>query len=202
MAKITLLALNEIKPDLFDGLKVPEGADKETLVNNILIKASDFEVIYPNPDFLKSEIALWSSKWNRTITKWWEALQIEYNPIENYDRYEEYTDTSHNASTSSTRDTSTASGSGSTTNTVSAYDSNDYQPHDRSQDSSSSQTSSNSSGDGTVDKEANHVAHIHGNIGVTTSSAMLAETLSMDIWNWYEHVTDLFLHDHVLPLYY
>ena len=78
--------------DLFDLLNLPEGIDKNTVINNILMKGGDFEVLYPNADYTRAFIGVWGQKWYRTFDKWVTALSIEYEPLYNFDRYEEYED--------------------------------------------------------------------------------------------------------------
>ena len=46
-----------------------------------------------------------------------------------------------------------------------------------------------------------HNGRIHGNVGVTTSQQMLEAELSLAEWNLYEHITDLFLSEFVIPIY-
>ena len=46
-----------------------------------------------------------------------------------------------------------------------------------------------------------HTGRLHGNIGVTTSQQMLESELSIAEWNIYEHITDLFLSEFVIPIY-
>lgn len=46
-----------------------------------------------------------------------------------------------------------------------------------------------------------HDGRIHGNIGVTTSQQMLEAELQIAEWNIYEHITDLFLSEFVIPIY-
>ena len=95
-AKITTVGfyqyMNAYNNDLFGLLNLPPGIDKDTLVNNIMLRGGEFEVVYSNPDFYKSAIGLWSNKHYRTFEKWINALSIDYNPLENYDRMEEWTD--------------------------------------------------------------------------------------------------------------
>ncbi len=78
---------------LFDLLNLPDGIDKEVLTGSILMRAGEFEVLYPNPYFMRDAIGLWGRKHYRTFEKWVNALNIEYDPLYNYDRTEEYTDT-------------------------------------------------------------------------------------------------------------
>ena len=132
-AKITTVGfyqyMNAYNNDLFGLLNLPAGIDKDTLINNILLRGGEFEVVYSNPDFYKSAIGLWSNKHYRTFEKWINALNIDYNPLENYDRMEEWSDagTRTNIGTvsdSGTRtNTGTVSDSGMRTNTGTVSDS-------------------------------------------------------------------------------
>ena len=42
---------------------------------------------------------------------------------------------------------------------------------------------------------------MYGNIGVTTSQQMLQAELDVRAWNIYEHITDLFIKDFLIPVY-
>lgn len=95
-AKITLIGfynyMRSVNDDLFKNLHTPTGIDKDLLVNNILLKGGEFEVLYAEPYFYQNMIGVWSDKWQRTMEKWINALSIDYNPLENYDRMEDWTD--------------------------------------------------------------------------------------------------------------
>lgn len=193
-AKLTLIGLYNYDNTIFDLLNVPEGLTKDTLVNNILLRSSEFEVLYPDPDFMKSAIGDFSNAWQPTFERWVNALALEYNPLENYDRKEDWTDTrnGHNSGTTSGTTSST------TTNKVSAYDAgDDLTTHD--QDTLYGADSSSSSGES--HEGAKHDGRVHGNIGVTTSQQMLMSELDLGYWNIYEKITDLFLTHFVIPIY-
>lgn len=193
-AKLTLIGLYNYDNTIFDLLSVPEGLTKDTLVNNILLRSSEFEVLYPDPDFMKSAIGDFSNAWQPTFERWVNALALEYNPLENYDRKEDWTDTrnGHNSGTTSGRTNST------TTNKVSAYDAgDDLTTHD--QDTLVGADSSSSTGES--HEGARHDGRVHGNIGVTTSQQMLMSELDLGYWNVYEKITDLFLTHFVIPIY-
>lgn len=98
-ATITLMGLYNWDSDLFKNLYLPDGINKDIVINTILIDGADFEVIYSDPHFIEGMIGLISDKWQRTFQKWYDALQLEYNPIENYDRYEEWSDNGTNTGT-------------------------------------------------------------------------------------------------------
>ena len=46
-----------------------------------------------------------------------------------------------------------------------------------------------------------HTAHMYGNIGVTTSAAMLKEFYDISSWNLYEHMADIFTQEFLIPVY-
>ena len=222
MAKITLIGMYNYDNTIFDYLTLPEGIDKETLVDNILIKSGDFEIIYPDRDFLKMSIGAWSRKWQPTFERWQNVLSIEYDPLENYDRQETWTDNRTMAGTASGQTSGTGSGTSSgttsgttgstTTNKVSAYDSgNILTTKDQTEVSgtdsttnsgqSSTQTSGSHSDTHNDSDNLTHSGRVHGNIGVTTSQMMLTSELELGYWNIYEKITDIFLTEFVLPIY-
>lgn len=95
--KITMLGLEmALSPEgksIFDLLSLPEGIDKDTVTDNIILEGGDFEVLYADPYMFRMAVGTWSQKHLRTFEKWINALNIEYEPLENYDRIEDYTDT-------------------------------------------------------------------------------------------------------------
>ena len=93
MATLSLLGLYQYNNQIFDGLILPEGVDRETLVNNLLAETAEFEVLYPDAEFLANMIAVWSEKELPVWEKLEKTLHYDYDPISNYDRHEESTDT-------------------------------------------------------------------------------------------------------------
>lgn len=121
LAKLTINSfLNYSNNTLFDNLTLPDGIDKDLLIDNIVMEAGEFELMYANLDFMKSAIGVWSAKNYRTFEKWIKALNVEYNPLENYDRMEEWEDNhtgKRNGETSTSRsdNTTTSNRSNATT---------------------------------------------------------------------------------------
>lgn len=173
MAKITLIGMYSWDDTLFDNLTVPEGIEKDILIESIMLRGGEFEVIYPDFDFLKYSIGSWSCKYQPTMERWIRVLTEEYDPLENYDRIESWTDGESGSQSGSSSDTlsgttsgtssdttsGTASGNTSgttgstTTNKVSAYDAGDTlttrdlsEVHASDSSSSSSTTSGTASG--------------------------------------------------------
>ena len=128
-AKMTLIGyydyLDAVGVDLFADLsELPAGIDKDTLESNIILQGGEFEVLYGDPYLLKHAISPWVQKWYRTFEKWVTALNIDYDPLYNYDRTEEWTDTHTgtvtDAGSGTTSDSRSISRSG--TNEVSTTD--------------------------------------------------------------------------------
>lgn len=171
--------------DLFKHLSFPEGIDRDAAINTILLRGAEFEVLYSNGDFMQKAIGNWSKIWNRTFDKWQKALQVEYNPLENYDRIEDSTDTN----TGTIKNTGTQDA----LSKVSGYNS-DSLKDDGATTREDDLTQTNNL---TLTRKA----RTHGNIGVTTSQQMLQSELDIAAWNLYEHIADIFLKDFVLPVY-
>ena len=197
MATMTLIGIYNVTPNLFEYLDLPNGIDKETVRDNILLKSANFEVLYSNPEFIHDAIKVWSAKWYRTFERWQKALEIEYDPLENYDRREEWTDTGNGKST--VEGTTSDKADVTTEQKVSAYNSDMMRDNVKTTTGSSS----DSSIDNTNTSETKNIrtGRAHGNIGVTTSQQMLEAELSVARWNLYDHIADLFLSEFVIPVY-
>ena len=118
-ATMSVLGLYNWDNTLFSLLSVPEGLDKETLVDFILAECSDLETLYPNPDVLKGLIGVWSVTQQYEWNKLYNTLTLEYNPIDNYDRTEtrEFTSQAAGNSTDGGTDTVTSADTGTDTAT-------------------------------------------------------------------------------------
>ena len=148
---LSVLGLYKADSGLFSEMVYPSGFtadEKQTTVGNILAECAELECLFADPDTMKTMIGLWSklniSVWERIFT----ASQLEYNPIENYNRTEletisdDRTDThsGNDVNTSSGTDTETTSGSNTQTNagtdtqtnSITSYDSNTQYVHDTS----------------------------------------------------------------------
>lgn len=159
----------------------------DTLLATLINRAASFCVLYPDPAYFQLMNEAWFKRWEPAFTKWFKALSMEYNPIENYDRFESWTDTGESGSE--------VSSSGTTEGQVSAFDSSSYSPHDKEIQSSGSEASANNTDE--------HEGRIHGNIGVTTSQQMLeSEMVLQEKWgNLYNHIADCFISELLVAVY-
>lgn len=190
-----------IGEDLFSGLILPDGIDKEIVENQILLKSADFECLYPDASFLQEAISLWAKTHYRTFEKWIKALNVDYNPLENYDRIEEWKTIDDGSSSFHNDGSNTSDGFNNSQDNVSAFDSSSMQP-DKSAHSDYFDHNVNDLGGWNKNDNVNiRTGRAHGNIGVTTSQQMLESELDIAKWNIYEHISDLFLQDFCILIY-
>lgn len=169
--KVSLLALYDYNPDLFSEMELPEGADADTIITNLIMETMDQDVLYTDPEFLQHAIGIWSTKKMEEWQLLYDALNLEYAPLDNYDRIEDITET-RNLSDDHT-ETRDLANTGTVTGRTAAYDSAALQNRDQSEAYGTDTGTVRHAGSdtGTVRR----AGRIHGNIGVTTSTKMLQE---------------------------
>ena len=229
VAKITLIGqetwLRNKNESVFDLLTLPDGIEKSDLCDNIILECGEFETLYSEPDFMRAAVGTWSKKHYYTFEKWITAMNLEYNPLENYDRIEDWTDTgSQNSNSKFVDDTNTKTDSttnshgksdqnGNTEDMVSAFDASTYQESEKhvidtdenhedhvgcktTLENDSIQTNEFHRGDSNK-----HNGRIHGNIGVTTSQQMLQSEYDIARFNIIQEITDLFAKELCILIY-
>lgn len=115
--RISLWGFYQYDNNVLSTLHLPSSLTSEeieTIKSNILIQSAELELYYTDLNFLKFAIDTWSKKKVPVWDKILETLNLEYNPIENYDRLESWTDesegeteTSGTSSSTSTREKTT-----------------------------------------------------------------------------------------------
>lgn len=118
-ATLTIMGLYAFNPNLFSKMIMPEGIDKDLLIDTIVMRGGDYEVVYPNPDLMEYLIGTWSRTWLPTFTNWKRASDdiSQVAPLENYDRLENWTDTGNET----THATGSTNSSGNTTGSDSSH---------------------------------------------------------------------------------
>lgn len=132
---------------------------RELMLNYYLTQ----DMAYPDESLmvlkLQNKANLISEYWNKLYT----LRSIEYQPIENYDRYEDITETGKSKGQSSSNGNSLYS----------------EFPMESPLKKSVNDTDSNSSANSEANTDTQRKAHIHGNIGVTTSQQMLESEINL-----------------------
>lgn len=215
---MSALGLFQWDKNLFEMLIIPEGLDKETLVDNLLAQTAELEILYTNPVVLKNLIGVWSKKNIDVWNKLYLTTQYDYNPIENYNRIETGTDTGTGTTRHSGTDTHTLGGSDTTSNTrrntasgnsehfVAGFDSSAENLVKQSKDTGSTSETETSNGAYNYGKsdtlrhgetientnDGQHTLHARGNIGVTTTQEMIEQERRVDRFNIYDYIIEEF----------
>ena len=201
-AKVTLIGLenflNMNDMSIFDFLKLPEKIDKVTVENSILMDLGEYEPLWGDPFFFRNMVGVWSKKWARTFLKWSEALDIDYNPLENYDRQEEWTDEEKEMSLLKGTITGNTKDSGTNQQDVSAYNDSGFEPSNKNTVNSNTISSSTSDSSTNNERSNKKIGRTHGNIGVTTSQQMLQSELDIAKFSIYQHIVDMFAKEFLL----
>ena len=226
MQRLTLIGLYNYDSHLFDDLTLPEGYDRETFVDSLLLEHGEKCVLYADPKFMRFAIGSWGRKWEESLKRIYLALTEEYNPLHNFDRFEEYTDnegrkyeSKTNAGHKATDDpdftvTNDTNENAVVEHTVSADNSSDYQPEWKETQNGGKTTAttkgktqnlsetSNTSTNDTETHNLTHKGHLYGNIGVTTSVQMLtSETDARMKYNLYDEAGRLFANELLIGIY-
>lgn len=224
MSLLTVEGLYNYDNTLFNGFNVPEGLVKQIAIDTILMRTRELEILYPDLNYMKTRITIWSNKYQINWKKLYDTTVLEYNPIENYDRMEDWTDTDDETSTSArdnTRNTTNTVKSTSTNeimNSVNVTDQNtafNAGLADHAKQITDGDTTENGSitntetGKDTENENVNggrtgrhtRTGRAHGNIGVTTSQQMIQSERDLVIFNLYDVIAESFIENFCLMVY-
>lgn len=203
---LTLNSMLDYYGNTFDNIVIPDGADKEVLIDTIRDYCGDNECRYYDPIKLKKMVEVFFKMHQYKYERLWLSTQQEYEMIENYDRKEETTENikgdttrSNKGSAETTTDTTSItdrSKNSSNINSISAYNAQDFSNKDKAVlESSENDTDTNnmrSNASGTSEDKENEnrnrtvSTRAHGNIGVTTSQQMIrSEREDVANFSWY-----------------
>lgn len=208
---LSVMGLYQYDSRIFDKLELPDGYDRNAVIQQILLDNADLGLVYPDADVMRSAIQLWSraSQW-----RWEKRLkitQLDYNPIHNNDRdftrTETGTDTEDGTNngtegvTDNQTQTASASGSSDTTNWINGF--NDGQTDSTGNNAgsqSSGETSTEITRDTTtssthkVDNTHNWTIteHVEGSIGIITTQKMMQEEWDIAALDIYQAISDEF----------
>lgn len=168
-------ALLDWDNSLFDNMSLPDDVALDDVVDHIIFKYGDAPLFSPDPAVMKYYITKWSARRLPQWVRFKNAIEEEYNPLENYDRTEETTDYFTHGHKVVTNDDLTH---GLTTEgQISADNASTYQPESKAVNSGKDQRDLDETHSGQDKRDYN--SHIHGNIGVTTSQQMLTSELEL-----------------------
>lgn len=183
--------------DLFDDIVLPDGMDKTTVVNQIMLDNGLLEVVYPEHDLLKGLIKAHFLARQIDYQRLWDAVSQTYNPLYNLDRKNTLTEKTER--TENTTGNTTTNANQSTEQKVSAFDSSTYQPSEQMSGNTTDNT------DATTDSQGEDVhtleSHEEGSIGVITPQDMLRREFDIRRdWNIYKFISMDFRENFMIQL--
>jgi len=85
LVTMSVYGLYQYNENLFDELALPDGIERETVINNILLDSMELETYITDPDALKTSIGYWSRAQLPIWQHLKETTEYVYNPIWNKD---------------------------------------------------------------------------------------------------------------------
>lgn len=211
-AIIPIVTLYEYDNSIFNDIYV-KGVSKDQLIEHFLLSYGDLTPVYQEPTYLRRHVTSVAKSLQWTIDHLWEVTQLEYNPIENYDRIESWTDSGNGTFQKGKVDTEETYQKGTATTTfgktsdathkVAAFNSStpEVANTDNITDSGSdtqsfgvdTTTGSVTNGLDASTTSGTHEGRIHGNIGVTTSQRMMRAEIDLTkAYNFLDEVCQLY----------
>lgn len=179
---ISLYGLYETDQTIFDGLKLPEQANKEELITNLLLEVGEMEIIYPDADIMKMAIESWSDGMIRSWDMIATVLYEKYDPFVNIKRDEVRTITQ----------TRNLQNTGRSTNSVNAWNSTDPATRDINE------------GTGTDTGTVSTTEHFHveGDSAITDAQDVAKKEVQLRVtYNLYQIITNDFIKRFCLMIY-
>ena len=188
---------------------LPTGLSHTDLDPLLLAETAELEILYPEPNTLKTVIKAWATIRGAAWEKMLAALNAQYNPISNYDRTEYWTDTHNLTNTRELHGTNSAasqsSGSGTDTGSVAGYNSTEWTNKDKMVRSDTGSVQSQGANDslethldtGTLTRAGT----VSGNIGVMTNQQMIQSELELRQMDIYRIIINEFIKIFCLGVY-
>lgn len=212
MSLLTVEGLYNYDNTLFDGFNVPVGLVKQIAIDTILMRTRELEILYPDFNYMKNRITIWSNKYQINWKKLYDTTVLEYNPIENYDRVEDFTDTDDETTSSTRNNTIKSTSTNEIMNNVNITDQNtafnaglaDHAKQITDGDTTENGNITNTEKENVNDgRTGNHTrtGRVHGNIGVTTSQQMIQSERELVVFNLYDVIAESFIENFCLMVY-
>lgn len=193
---MNLFNVLQFDEDFFENFELPDTIDRDILKGEIFRRCGMSTPIWTDVHQFKVIASIWFKSHVWEFSEVEKTLHYDYNPIENYDRKEDSKrifDSDKNNEYTNKSDIVTKN-SNTSENKVSAFNSNEYQNKER--DTSNGSATSNANGSGSSKDNEHHTdiydSRMHGNIGVTTTQAMIKEQRDVIDFNVYEYIAKKF----------
>ena len=198
---LSVLGMYEYNNSLFDGLAVPDGLEKNDVVNNILFECAELEIIYPNFEIFKTAINIWSASEQITWNKLYNTMTIEYNPIWNVDANESETETNTRDINTNSNGSNNESINMTDTGAVQGFNSSNWADANKNTKQGTDNVSVSNSETVSDDNERVLTKRRTGNIGVTATQDLIKKEREIAEFNMINYITDSFKKRFCLMIY-
>lgn len=178
-ALLSVLGLYNYDNTLFDRLVLPEGVDKDIIIENILSECAEVEVLYSDPEYMKYAIGVWS---NKELPTWYRLLrtsELEYNPLYNVDATEYTKETRDLKQNETGVNTSNDTSNSSNTHKVNGFNESGLTDAEKDEASGTNASSLNTNINKTDKGDIITEHRRYGNIGVTMSQQLVKAELDL-----------------------
>lgn len=202
---LSIMGLYDYDDTLFQGLQLPEGLNKEAVVNEILLQCAELEILYQNINTMKLAITTWSIANMYTWQKLYDTMVVEYDPIWNVDA-----NVTETVTGSENRDIDrTGSGTNNEsinltdTESVKGFNSDTWADSHKNTRGGTDNTSLSSSEviNDDVARTETRTERRTGNIGVTTTQQMLEQERQIAEFNMINYIAQSFKQRFCLLIY-
>lgn len=85
---LSIVGLYNYDNTIFDVIQLPEGVDRQVLIDSLIMEAGELPVVYPDAGLFKRLLGRWSVRKLSQWTRFKAACDVEYDMLRNYDRTE------------------------------------------------------------------------------------------------------------------
>lgn len=194
---MSITGMYEYDHNLFNGLQVPEGVNKEAVINNICLQCAELELLYADINTMKLAITTWSVAHLLSWEKLYNTMIVEYNPIWNVDANE--TETGKRGIIRNMNGTNTEDVDLTTTEAVQGFNSDTW--------SNARKTTQDGTNEYTIENEENVqddntiTRRRTGNIGVTATQDLIQKEREIAEFSIIEYITQSFKERFCLLIY-
>lgn len=176
---LSIMGMCEYDPTVFKGLNIPDGVDRDALINNICLQCAELELIYPTIETMKIAITAWSVANVYTWDKLYKTMNLDYNPIWNVDADERETgnENSNRGIIRNNSGTNNETINITDTESVKGFNSDSWSESNKLQRSGTDNftVNNNENVSEDTDRASRIVKRRTGNIGVTTTQSMIQQ---------------------------
>lgn len=202
MSRITLWGFyNFTDKALFNTAVMPEGIERQELVDLIMIECGDLYPYYQQPTYLQMQINNFFKRKKPNFDRMIAALNAEYDPLENYDRKEDWKDIFKEHVEGEARDETHNDSTGNSTSKISAMDSDELVTDTGGDSHNEGNSNAKTTNEADRNNDSIHTGRVHGNIGVTTSMQLIKEELELRKYDIMEQIVRAFEKDVIIQIY-